>query len=230
MPSALARLTICAALAGGPLPAGDGPVIVELYTSQGCSSCPPADAMLGELVGRDDVLPLALHVDYWDYLGWQDTFADPAHTKRQKRYAHAAGTRSVYTPQIVVGGEDHVVGFRPMKVAAAISAHKAEADPVGVTARREDDRIVVDAEAAIPGDYVVHLVRYRPEATLNIDRGENAGRRMTYHNIVTNWSTVARWDGKEPLRLTAPAPGEDRTAIVIQSADFGPVAGAARAD
>ena len=82
----------------------DGPVVVELYTSQGCSSCPPADAMLHDLAARPDVIALALHVDYWDYIGWVDEFADPAYTRRQKQYAQVAGNPSVYTPQMVIGG------------------------------------------------------------------------------------------------------------------------------
>src|SRR6056297_1329329 len=96
-----------AALASFTAPAlADDPVVVELFTSQGCSSCPPADAMLGELAERDDVIPLALHVDYWDYIGWADIFADPAYTRRQKGYAHATGQRMVYTPQMVIDGQD----------------------------------------------------------------------------------------------------------------------------
>lgn len=90
------------------------PVVVELYTSQGCSSCPSADRVLEKLAGRDDILPLSLHVDYWDYIGWADTFADPAYTQRQKVYARNMGERMIYTPQMVINGGAHVVGNRPM--------------------------------------------------------------------------------------------------------------------
>ncbi len=104
----------------------DNPVVVELFTSQGCSSCPPADAILGDLAGRDDVIALALHVDYWDYIGWKDTFADPSYTKRQRAYARVAGARNIYTPQMVVGGMDHLVGVRPMELSDLIERHNAK--------------------------------------------------------------------------------------------------------
>ena len=101
------------------------PVVVELFTSQGCSSCPPADAFLHELSQRDDVIALALHVDYWDYIGWKDIFAQPAFTKRQKAYAKAGGRRSVYTPQMIIGGQDHVVGTHEENASALIQQHAA---------------------------------------------------------------------------------------------------------
>ena len=107
-------MTVSTARAAEPV------VVVELYTSQGCSSCPPADKLLAELASRKDVLPLALHVDYWDYIGWADVFADPAYTKRQRAYARVAGSRSIYTPQMIVGGKDHVIGFKPMAVAGVM--------------------------------------------------------------------------------------------------------------
>ena len=106
----------------GAAAAADRPVVVELYTSQGCSSCPPADAILAELADREDVIALAFHVDYWDYIGWKDIFADPANTLRQRNYARVAGARSVYTPQMIVDGQDHVVGTKPMKLAEHIDS------------------------------------------------------------------------------------------------------------
>ena len=104
-----------------PAAAGDGsPVVLELFTSQGCSACPPADALLTEYAPRDDVIALALHVDYWDYIGWKDTFGDPAHTTRQKGYAAAADRSFVYTPQMVVDGQGQIKGVKPSQVAAAV--------------------------------------------------------------------------------------------------------------
>ena len=100
------------------------PVVVELYTSQGCSSCPSADRVLEKLSSRDDILPLSLHVDYWDYIGWADTFANPAFTERQKVYARNMGERMIYTPQMVINGGAHVVGNRPMDVADALNLAK----------------------------------------------------------------------------------------------------------
>ncbi len=215
----------------GSAAAGEGPVVVELYTSQGCSSCPPADALLTELSKRDDVLPLALHVDYWDYIGWPDDFADPAYTRRQKAYARAAGTRTVYTPQMVVGGRDHLIGTRAMELGELIEAHLSEPARVVLEVARGSARLTIRAEArgALPGTVVVQLVRFRPEQTVAIGRGENAGRTITYVNIVTDWQVIARWSGAAPLALTAEAPGPDRAAVILQQEGPGAILAAALA-
>lgn len=113
------------------------PVVVELYTSQGCSSCPPADALLHELAARDDVLPLALHVDYWDYIGWKDKFARREHTRRQKGYARAGGRRMIYTPQMIIMGQEDVVGADAMQVESAIQKHQKQPRPVSLKLRRD---------------------------------------------------------------------------------------------
>ena len=125
----------------------DSPVVVELFTSQGCSSCPPADKMLHALAERDDVIALALHVDYWDYIGWKDVFAQAKFSKRQREYAVVGGRRSVYTPQMVVNGVTDVVGGKPMKLSEAISAHAANPSPVDVSLKRDGNTIIVDAVA-----------------------------------------------------------------------------------
>jgi Uncharacterized secreted protein len=158
------------------------PVVVELFTSQGCSSCPPADAILRELSDRSDVIPLSLHVDYWDYIGWADVFADPRFTDRQKAYARAAGARMIYTPQMIVAGTDPVVGTRPMELAALIERHGAQAKRVEIALETVDDRLRIRAETVQGGrdPCVVHVVRYRPEARVAIERGENAGRELPY--------------------------------------------------
>ncbi|MBM9595238.1 DUF1223 domain-containing protein [Roseitranquillus sediminis] len=213
--------------AGGALRA-EGPVVVELFTSQGCSSCPPADALLGRLAAREDVIPLALHVDYWDYIGWEDEFAEPEHTRRQKGYAHAAGARTIYTPQMIVGGRDHVVGHRPMEVADLIRAHRAAESPVSLSVTRAGDRVDVRAMAEAPADLRVHLVRYLPERTVEIERGENAGKTLTYHNIVTRWETIAEWDGRDPLSLSHAVPGDEPAVVLVQAARYGPILAAAR--
>jgi hypothetical protein len=204
-------------------------VVVELYTSQGCSSCPPADAMMHHLARRDEVIALALHVDYWDYIGWADIFAQPAFTKRQKAYARAAGKRMVYTPQIIVGGRDFVVGNEPMEVTDAIAAHARLPEQVALRLTRVGDRLRIEAAALgpLPSEMVVQLVRYLPEETVEITRGENAGRRLTYTNIVTDWTEVARWSGAAPLELDVPAPGSAPAAVIVQTAGFGPVIAAA---
>ncbi len=218
------------AVTGGAL-AQERLVVVELYTSQGCSSCPPADAMLGELVEDVDVLPLALHVDYWDYIGWKDEFGSPSNTHRQKRYAHAAGNRSIYTPQFIVGGKDHVVGHRPTELLKLIGAHGKADYPVQLELQRDGDRVRVTAAAVqndSGGDMVLQIVRYIPSQAVSIGRGENAGRTLTYHNIVTSWKPVMDWSGRKPLSVEVEADGDLPVAAILQYKGFGPVVAAAR--
>lgn len=217
-------------LLAGVASAGDRPVVVELYTSQGCSSCPPADKYLAELSKRDDVIALALHVDYWDYIGWKDIFANPAYTKRQKAYARAAGARTVYTPQMVIGGVHHVVGLRPMEVAERIMDHRDTPAPIALSVRRSGDRLDIAAQAMQqPKDVmIVQLVRYTPEQTVDIKRGENAGRTMRYTNIVTQWRPLVEWDGREPLSLSVEAPGTDPAVVIIQARGPGAILAAER--
>ena len=210
--------------------AADGPVVVELFTSQGCSSCPPADALIGQIAERDDVIALALHVDYWDYIGWKDEFADPSHTVRQRAYSRAAGKRSIYTPQMIVGGQDHIVGAKAMKLADLLNAHKARPNPANVSLTRDGDRIRITAtaEGRMPTRSVVQLVTYTPEAIVNIQRGENAGRKLSYHNIVRQWVTVGDWDGEGTYRATVKVPRGMAVAVLVQTAGQGPMLGAAK--
>ncbi len=204
-------------------------VVVELYTSQGCSSCPPADALLNELAERDDVLPLALHVDYWDYIGWKDQFANPKFTKRQKSYAHAAGKHMIYTPQMIVGGQDHLVGNKPMYLAKLIETHAAQPVAVALSLRRDGGAVIVSAPAVTGlGDMLVQLVRYLPEKTVDIGRGENAGRTITYSNVVTDWQVLGPWDGSSSLMMRAEAAGSDPVVIVLQKAGHKAIIAAAR--
>ena len=221
-----------AALGGMPGMAGDkGPVLLELYTSQGCSSCPPADALLAELARRDEVLPLALHVDYWDYIGWADEFADPAHTQRQKGYARVVGSRSIYTPQFVIGGTDHVVGLKPMLVERLIQKHLDEESPVALSARREGDEIAISVELeteAPPGPMLVQLVTFIPHETVSIRSGENAGMTVEYTNIVEDWRVLSDWDGEEAFAAAVEAEGP--AAVVVQMAGPGEVLAVARID
>ncbi|WP_020041922.1 DUF1223 domain-containing protein [Salipiger mucosus] len=220
-------LALAAAL---PAQAQDRPVVVELFTSQGCSSCPPADAILAELGQRDDVIPLALHVDYWDYIGWTDGFAQPGFTKRQKGYARSAGRRSVYTPQMVVDGRYDVVGSRPMKVVEAIRHAAAKPARAALDVTREGGELVVRAEpvsAPLP-ECVVHLVRYMPEERVSIEAGENAGHTMTYTHIVRDWTVLGRWDGKAPLELRVPVDGTEPVVVLVQEQPYGAILAASR--
>lgn len=205
-------------------------VVVELFTSQGCSSCPPADALLGELAERRDVLPLALHVDYWDYIGWKDEFASPEHTERQRNYARAAGARSIFTPQMIVGGKDHVIGYKPMKLAMLIDEHGEMSEPARISASLNGSKIEVriDAKGRVPAASRVLLVAYRENETVSIRRGENAGRTLTYHNIVEQISEIGTWNGQGPYRVNVSADGASNYAVLVQSANSGPILGAAK--
>jgi len=205
------------------------PVVVELYTSQGCSSCPPADEYLRkELAGREDVIALALHVDYWDYIGWKDNFANPDYTNRQKLYAHAAGHRSVYTPQMIVNGADHVVGTHPGKVEKLIEAHKTKKPTVALDVARKGNRISIAARAENQQDMSVHVVRYRPSEDVSIKRGENAGLTLTYVNIVDDWKVAKKWNGRAPLEFSASVKGDGPVVVLVQVANGGPILAAAR--
>ncbi|MAQ85167.1 MAG: DUF1223 domain-containing protein [Maritimibacter sp.] len=208
----------------------DNPVVVELYTSQGCSSCPPADALMTELAGRDDVIALALHVDYWDYIGWKDSFASPDYTNRQRGYARASGHRTIYTPQMIVGGVDHVVGFKPMKLADLIDTHQEAEPAVDLQLSREGDTLTIRAEGVtpLPASILVQLVRYLPESTVEIRKGENAGRTITYANIVNDWEMISGWDGTGVLELTAEVTGPEPLVVILQEAGHGAILAATR--
>ncbi len=209
------------------------PVVVELFTSQGCSSCPPADALMQELAGRDDVIALSLHVDYWDYIGWKDEFADPAYTQRQRAYARVAGRNMVYTPQMIVAGRDDVVGARAARLTELIAENAARPARVKVTVERQGEDVRIRARplgATAGGPYQVQLIRFMPERTSRITRGENAGKTLTYVNVVDELNLVADWDGVAPLELVAPAPGNLPAVVLIQAPGPGPIVAAARVD
>ncbi|MFQ5624614.1 MAG: DUF1223 domain-containing protein [Paracoccaceae bacterium] len=220
-----------AVLAVSPLAGNAGsPVVVELFTSQGCSSCPPADAVLGELAERDDVLALSLHVDYWDYLGWKDAFALPKFTRRQRNYAHAFGNRSIYTPQIVVQGAEDVVGSRKRKIGTLIARHAAAGSGADLSARRSGADIAISLKpgGTPAGKCVVHLVEYAPEMKASITRGENAGLSLTYHNVVRRWIAVGDWDGRSAVTLHAESTSGLPVAVIVQAENSGPIMAAAK--
>lgn len=210
--------------------AQSGPVVVELFTSQGCSSCPPADAYLGRIADRDDLIPLSLHVDYWDYLGWRDVFGQPAHTARQRSYAGYLGERMVYTPQIVVQGREGMVGSHVAKVEAAITRAKAEPPGAQVDLALDGSTLVIDIASEVSADArcAVHLVWYSRAEKIEIRAGENRGRSLVYSNVVKGWSDLGAWSGGSK-RLTAPAPTmADGVAVIVQDVRRGVIVGAAR--
>ncbi len=214
--------------------AQDNAVVVELFTSQGCSACPPADQLLGELADRDDVIALALHVDYWDYIGWVDTFASPAFTARQQGYGRVAGSNVVYTPQMIIGGVDHVVGFRPMAVADLINTHNTLPDPIDVFVTRDAaGQVAIRAVpvAAVPSPSIeVHLIAYSPLEEVHIARGENAGRNARHFNVVRSWNVVAEWNGQGAFETDLTVTGDLRHAVLFQASEHGAIFAAAKLD
>ncbi|WP_102223480.1 DUF1223 domain-containing protein [Acidimangrovimonas sediminis] len=205
-------------------------VVVELYTSQGCSSCPPADELLGQIARHDGVIALGFHVDYWDYIGWKDEFGSADWTLRQKNYARAAGNRTIYTPQMIVEGETRVVGYKPMELATLIHKTGAQPAPATLTLSRKGATLTIRATAAKPFDKPadVQLVRYIPERRVAIRRGENAGRTMDYHNIVTALDVLGTWDGAQPFEAEVKLSGDQPGAVLIQAPGPGEIYAAAR--
>jgi hypothetical protein len=214
-----------------PAMAENRPVVVELFTSQGCSSCPPADKLMHSLAERDDIIALALHVDYWDYIGWADSFADPGFSARQRQYAKTGGRKMIYTPQIIVNGQDHVVGTRPIDVADLIDKHRDRPVTMTLDLARAGDQVMIELAPAraVSGPFVIQMARYRPSETVTITRGENAGKTFTYANIVTDLTRLTTWDGQVPVTLTATAPGDLPVVVLVQRGDgLGLIEAAAR--
>ena len=219
----------------GPVSAGEPVAVVELYTSQGCNSCPPADAMLGELAKRDDIVALSLHVDYWDYLGWKDTFGSPNFVTRQRAYARANGRRTIYTPELVVGGKMHVVGSNPAAVRRALElAHSRAAKNLDVTFTQDNEYVTVKVSGTSEDvrRAAVYLFRYDKEHKVKIERGENAGKTLAYHNVVREVRMLDTWRGDD-LSIMLPIKdlkmgGRDGCAVIVQREGTGSIIGAAR--
>ena len=176
--------------------------VVELFTSQSCSSCPPADKVLGEVIMRGDVLGLAFHVDYWNYLNWKDTFSSPESTKRQYDYAKSLHSRQVYTPQMIVNGKDVVSAGSPEAVFQVMAAAGTGSLPIDVSAKIENERLVVNAGKG-DGEANLVLVVFESRETVDIKRGENSGKKIEYHNAVTQLRTLGMWKG-ESLTVELP--------------------------
>jgi hypothetical protein len=204
--------------------AGNRPVVVELFTSEGCSSCPPADAYLTELAHeRRDVLALAFHVTYWNSLGWRDPYSLQIATQRQATYGALFGDGS-YTPEMVIDGKRGVVGSNREDAERAIEAAKSDSTFAGVEARREGNTISINLGSG-SGSASVILVGLDAQRRTSVGRGENSGRTLTESNIVRSFTRIGTWDGStETLRV--PAPRGDRGAVILQSADGSIVGGA----
>ncbi len=226
-------LTLAAALVCGAHPAlaadGAHPVVVELFQSQGCSSCPPAEANVGAIADRADVLSLAFEVDYWDRLGWKDTFSKAAWTARQYAYAKAMGhADNVYTPQVVVNGRVEGDGLEAGALASLMS--RGDRGAAGPRVAFSGETLNVGAGAAPAGGADVWLARYIPRTVeVSIPRGENAGRTLPYKHVVREWVLLGQWKGQAeafPLpRASDPGLAE---AAIVQASGSGPIIAAAK--
>lgn len=179
--------------------------LVELFTSQGCSSCPPADVLLGELGERADVIALGYHVDYWDYIGWTDTFGSERYSDLQRAYARNFGSSRVYTPQMVINGEVEVIGSRREEVLAAIAGARLQL-PVMLSRNEEYLDIDIGAAQGIAGtdDAVVWLISFITNASVDVARGENGGRQLAYSHIVTSRQVLGMYDGDVGAAMRVP--------------------------
>ncbi|MEG3125388.1 DUF1223 domain-containing protein [Sphingomonas sp. GB1N7] len=224
----IAPLSLCLLLAASAsaAPLVDKPVVVELYQSQGCSSCPPADAVLNALATRQDVIALNFAVTYWDQLGWKDTFAKPAYTARQWEYARSGGRGNVSTPQMIVGGRTAIVGSRAAEVDAVIT--RARAAQSGPAILLNGSIISIqEGRASVPA--TLWLVRYDPRTIqVAIRAGENGGRTLPHRNIVRDLVSLGTWNGvAKRFNLPAAVQGAE-TALILQAGRGGPIVAARR--
>jgi len=218
------------ALIGVLLSAGVGaqPVVVELFTSQGCSSCPPADLLLGELARRPGVIALAYHVDYFDDQGWKDRFSIPEAAQRQQGYVRRLAKSGRFTPQVVVSGDTSVVGSNRAAVEQAVAGDR---DALAVELLKEGNNLRIQFSEAWRESMDVYLVTYLAEATAQVDGGENAQRTLQHYNVVRSFKKLGTWNGK-PQRMTASLAGLPReasgVAVILQRKNQGAVTGAAK--
>jgi hypothetical protein len=211
-------------------PPGTPPTVLELFTSQGCSSCPPADKLLRGFAERADLIALSFSVDYWDHLGWKDTLALPKNTARQKAYAKALGTGNIYTPQLVIHGAAQAIGSHKTDIDKAIADVRRDKSQrrVELAATRDGKRLTIEVAAAPAGapaiNATVWLAVVAPLVEVDVKRGENRGRKLLYHNVVRDITPVGMWSG-QMLRIDLPAsvssePGA-RCAVIVQGEDGG---------
>jgi hypothetical protein len=228
MKSRLEALILLILLSLGALPAAFAqPVVVELFTSQGCSSCPPADALLGELAKRPNVIALAYHVDYWDDLGWKDPFSIPAAVERQRGYVRRLAKSGAFTPQAVISGDTSLVGSNR---AAMERALKGDRDTLAIKLSKSQANLVINFPERWRETLDVHVVSYLSEATTKIGRGENARRSLQERNIVRSFKRLGKWNGvPQQMNMPLAALPRDATAVAVllQRPNQGAIAGAA---
>ncbi len=206
--------------------------VIELFTSQGCSSCPPADALLQEYSTQENVVALSYGVDYWDYLGWKDTLASPENTRRQQNYASHAGRANVFTPEAMINGKYSVVGSDQRAITEAFrKSHADQQQQVEISIAQMHGKVVVRLNGpANLGEAVIWLVRFDREHEVEIKRGENRGRKITYHNVVRDFHSIGMWRGEAVeialMQEDLVNGGRDGCAILVQKSRNGPILGA----
>lgn len=228
-------LAFCASTPAGSAPSSGPRGVIELFTSQGCSSCPPADRLLSDFAKAPDVIALSFPVDYWDYIGWKDTLADAAFTARQKAYAAQRGDAQVYTPQAVIDGVTHVIGSDRMEISGALTSLAQQPGILSVPVHLAvtNGHVAIDVGAASPEGTrkaAVWLLDTIPSKTVTIGRGENAGRSLTYTNVVRKISKLGDWTGAPAHFEIASRLNEGGYVVLLQAGEPGPgpILGAAK--
>ncbi len=197
-----------------------GKSVIELFTSQGCSSCPPADALLGNLAKEPNLIPLTLAVDYWDYLGWKDTLALHAHTRRQRNYAKVRGDMNVYTPQAVINGVKYTIGSDASAISAALRNHPSNDGEIPLSLRRDGNAVTVEIGTG-RGEATVWMVAVTRRVDVKIAKGENKGATVSYANVVRAWRNLGAYNGK-PMKTSIAiadlaASGADAVVVFVQN-------------
>lgn len=204
------------------------PVVIELFTSQGCNSCPPAEALLGEYANDPNVLSLSFHVDYWDYLGWHDPFELPVSVQRQNGYAAALDLSTLFTPQSIIDGRISRLGSDRRSLVSAIHSKR---DGVAMVLSKSNDLMTITLPDTGKTDHFdINVIAYESQATTAVKRGENAGHTLKEYNIVRNFLQLGPWDGHAAsmkVSLSGLPAGTDRIAVLIQQPHQGAIIGAA---
>ena len=213
-------------------------IVLELFTSQGCSSCPSADALFPSFIARKDVIALSMSIDYWDYIGWRDTLAKPIFTARQRSYGNKIGDGIIYTPEIVIDGRVHFNGSDKRAISKMIEQRKKEiaAQPrVALAVTTRNDMLHVSVGEQTPGMNIkkatLWMALFSSKKSVKVKRGENRGRFLSYHNVVRELTPIGRWTGEKML-LKLPKKqimqrGADGCVILLQNGDGGPIIAAA---
>ena len=201
-------------------------IVVELYTSEGCSSCPAADKILTKLAAREGILALGLHVDYWNYLGWKDEFSMAKFTDRQEYYNMILGSRyRLVTPQMIFHGQSYVAGAKAVKIEQRLAALRGQSDRVVLQVEKQNDKFSINInrrDVSVSGADVF-IVEYTPAHITEVESGENNGLTLNHTNIVTSWERVGEWSGQDNWHVEHVVTGGSMAAVIVQAADSGPI-------